>query len=374
MHMKCFTQLIDYLNAYSPGRQIAVILDETVSHIYEDVAAQALNQAEITHTFITVPSGEAHKTLSSAQKIYEQLFEIPMKKGDVLVAIGGGVILDLSGFIAATYLRGLSLVFIPTTVLAMVDASIGGKNGVNTPFGKNTLGTMYTPSEVLIDIEFLKTLEEKDFISGFAEILKHALIADFKLFRLLLKTFEAGCLSLKELFLNSIEAESLIEVNRQIKREICSEDADNPELHLRDALNFGHTLGHALEVLTDFGISHGKAVLLGMAFEVHVSCERGYLPTEDGATILGLIQRIHPGITSELDSLLVDLQIAEMLDRLVSLMQQDKKSSSNCVPLILLGDIGRIHAPNPKDCCIHVAPEECRSYLVNFFDTKGAFA
>lgn len=372
--LQCFDELVSYLDDAAPGRRVAIILDDTVAHLYKEAAAKVLTQAEITHTFITLPPGEASKTLATAQEAYRQLFEIPLKKGDVVVALGGGVILDLVGFVASTYLRGLKLVYIPTTVLAMVDASIGGKNGVNTPYGKNTLGTYYSPSEVLIDIGFLDTLKEKEFICGFAEILKHTLIADAGLFETIQKLFEAKRESLKDLFLNSIEAESLIELNRQIKREICFEDAQSPDLSLRDVLNFGHTLGHALEVFTDYRLSHGEAVLLGMAFEVHVSFKKELLSQEDSAAILQLIQAIHPGAFTEMENLVSELQNPQMLDDLLMLMQQDKKSTSMSVPLILLGAIGRVHAPNPKEYCVHIGPEECRSYLLSFFDTKGAFA
>lgn len=235
----------------------AILADENLLETHGLVLQKSLN-----YELIAVPSGEKHKTRETKEALEDELLRRKLGRDSAIVALGGGVTTDLVGFVASTYMRGVPLILIPTTLLGMVDAAIGGKTGVNTPFGKNTIGSFYLPKAIFIDEKFLRTLSEKELKNGLSEILKYGLIAEREI-------WEKGK-NWKE------ELPFLIRASIRCKMEIVEQDFDEKR-GLREALNFGHTVGHALELISDFQMSHGEAVALGCMAECYLSWRLGYL-------------------------------------------------------------------------------------------------
>ncbi|HEX9506797.1 MAG TPA: 3-dehydroquinate synthase, partial [Myxococcales bacterium] len=263
------------------SRRVAVISDTNVLAHWADAVVVSLKARRIEPTLFALPPGESQKTLASAQKLYGDLIEGGFTRKDAVIALGGGVIGDLAGFVAATYHRGVPLIHVPTSLLAQVDSSIGGKVAVDHRLGKNLVGAFYPPRFVLCDPSVLNTLAERERWSGLAEVVKAALIAD----RELLKLLEAN---LEQLAVNP-SAPLLLEVIQRsiaIKAKIVSRD----ELEEGDRvlLNFGHTVGHALEVVTGYRpLTHGEAVVLGMRAAVAVSLRLGRCPAAEASRALG---------------------------------------------------------------------------------------
>jgi 3-dehydroquinate synthetase len=223
-----------------------IITDDIIAPLFGKQVAAAYNA-----TLFMFPHGEKNKTRGTKEKLEDEMLEKGFDKNSCLIGLGGGVVIDITGFIAATFARGIPLILIPTTLLAMVDAAIGGKNGVNTRFGKNLIGTIYQPQEVVIDISYLKTLPETEIRQGVAEMVKHGFL---------------NASYLKTLELEGI-TENTIRQSGDIKREWIAKD--------RDALNFGHTIGHAIESASNYTIPHGDAISMGMAAESYIAQELG---------------------------------------------------------------------------------------------------
>jgi 3-dehydroquinate synthase len=230
---------------------------------------------------ITIPAGEKSKTLKQAGAICEQMIAAGLDRQSFVVALGGGMIGDISGFVAAIYHRGIPHVQIPTTLLAMVDSSIGGKTGVDTRDGKNLIGAFYQPSLVIDDLDVLKTLPRRQFNQGFAEIIKHAIIADPKMFRVL-QSWKAGAVP---------ALQRLIKRNIQIKSKIVAKD-ERDRTGERALLNFGHTVGHAIERAGNYRkFLHGEAVSLGIVAACAISAKRAGLRPDQRAAIVDLLER-----------------------------------------------------------------------------------
>ena len=230
---------------------------------------------------ITIPAGEKSKTLQQAGAICDQMIAAGLDRQSFVVGLGGGMIGDISGFVAAIYHRGIPHVQIPTTLLAMVDSSIGGKTGVDTRAGKNLIGAFHQPSLVIDDLDVLKTLPRRQFNQGFAEIIKHAIIADPKMFRMLQVVEVRRCACLQP----------LIKRNIQIKSRIVAKD-ERDRTGERALLNFGHTVGHAIERAGNYRkFLHGEAVSLGIVAACAISVKRAGLPTDQRAAIVDLLER-----------------------------------------------------------------------------------
>ncbi|PIS02209.1 MAG: 3-dehydroquinate synthase [Chlamydiae bacterium CG10_big_fil_rev_8_21_14_0_10_42_34] len=287
-----------------------ILVDESIAKTH----GKAL-QKTLGYEMIAVPSGERSKTRETKQRLEDELLRRKIGKKTLLIALGGGVTTDLVGFLSSTYLRGVPLILIPTTLLGMVDAAIGGKTGVNTPFGKNLIGALYPPVAVFIVFDFLKTLPEKEIKNGLSEILKYGLTHDPMIW---------------EISLNGIN-KGLIETSIRCKLKIVSQDYDE-RLGLRHTLNFGHTVGHALELLSNFKMSHGEAVALGCMAESFLSHLLGYLPTRDLDEILERYQRLGYGFKqfdrkAFFNALMVDKKVKNGSPRFVLLEKIGK-----CVP------------------------------------------
>jgi 3-dehydroquinate synthase len=270
--------------------QCALISDSNVAPRFAERVRRSLSLAGFYPTLITIRAGEKSKTLEQARAICDQMIAAGINRQSFVVGLGGGMIGDISGFVAAIYHRGIPHVQIPTTLLAMVDSSIGGKTGVDTRVGKNLIGAFHQPSLVIDDLDVLKTLPRRQFNQGFAEIIKHAIIADTKMFRTL-QLWEAGA---------APALQRLIKRNIQIKSRIVAKD-ERDRTGQRAVLNFGHTVGHAIERAGNYRkFLHGEAVSLGIVAACAISVKRAGLPADQHATIVGLLERF--GLPTRLPS------------------------------------------------------------------------
>jgi 3-dehydroquinate synthase len=259
----------------------AIISDSNVVQLFAARVNKSLTSAEIQPTLITIPAGEKSKTLKQADAICDQMIAAGIDRQSFVVGLGGGMIGDISGFVAAIYHRGIPHIQIPTTLLAMVDSSIGGKTGVDTRAGKNLIGAFHQPSLVIDDVDVLKTLPRRQFNQGFAEIIKHAIIADPKMFRTL-QSWRAG---------DAPGLQRLIKRNIQIKSKIVAKD-ERDRTGQRALLNFGHTVGHAIERAGNYRkLLHGEAVSLGIVAAYAISVKIAGLPADQRAAIVDLLER-----------------------------------------------------------------------------------
>jgi 3-dehydroquinate synthase len=263
------------------GRSCAIVTDSKVGPLFADRVQRSLTSVGFKPTLITIPTGEKSKTLQQAGAICEQMLAAGLDRQSFVIGLGGGVIGDISGFVAAIYHRGIPHVQIPTTLLAMVDSSIGGKTGVNTADGKNLIGAVHQPSLVIDDIHVLKTLPRREFNQGFAEIIKHAIIADAKMFKQL-QSWEAS---------DPLALQSLIKRNIKIKSQIITND-EHDRTGKRAILNFGHTVGHAIERAGNYRrFLHGEALSLGIVAACTISIKRTGLPARQRDPVIDLLQR-----------------------------------------------------------------------------------
>jgi 3-dehydroquinate synthase len=299
-----------------------IITDTTVGKLYADVLEGSLKTADFKVTLLQLPVGEEQKSLETATGLYDKLMDAYVERTTPVLALGGGVIGDLAGFVAATYLRGLPLVQVPTTLLAMVDSSIGGKTAVDRGNLKNIIGTFYQPRLVVADIGTLNTLPENELANGLAEVIKSAAIRNDNLFKFL----EINIDKARELHPEVIE-DMVLETAR-IKAEIV--EKDEKEEGLREILNYGHTIGHAIEAVSGFELKHGQAVAIGMIAAARISSLMGILEESEVARLEVLIRRAGlPVAMSGLDK-----------EKVMEAMQHDKKVRQNKIRFVLLKSIG----------------------------------
>ena len=266
---------------YRRRKTCAIISDEKVAALFAKRVQESLTSARFQPTLITIPAGEKSKTLKQAGAICDQMIAAGLDRQSFVIGLGGGVIGDISGFVAAIYHRGVPHIQIPTTLLAMVDSSIGGKTGVNTRDGKNLIGAIHHPSLVVDDLDVLKTLPRREFNQGFAEIIKHAIIADAKMFSTL-RSWKAG---------EAPALQRLIKRNIKIKSQIVAKD-ERDRTGERAILNFGHTIGHAIERAGDYRqLLHGEALSLGIIAACRISMKRAGLPPDQRDAIVDLLRR-----------------------------------------------------------------------------------
>lgn len=312
------------LRGLKAGAKVALITDGNVAGLHAEAAEAALARAGFAVVNVVIPAGEQHKTLHHVSAVYDQLLGAPVERSTPVIALGGGVIGDMAGFAAATVLRGLPLIQCPTTLLAMVDASVGGKTGVNHRVGKNLIGAFYQPRAVLIDPEVLRTLPAGELRSGLAECIKHDVIRDAEGFaRLERDIHRAADLDIDYL-------QELVEHNVAIKAAVVA--ADPFERGERAHLNFGHTFGHAIENVSRYAFSHGQCVAFGMIAACHVACGLGMLTQEEADRVTKVIARA--GLLTRgtrLDS-----------EAVMAAMAYDKKVEASRVRLILPDRIGHV--------------------------------
>ncbi len=318
-------QMPELLARHSLQGELVIISDERVAGLYGERLLTALGAAGRPAHFLRVPEGEGSKSLEQCQVLWRKLIAGGFSRSTVILALGGGVVGDLAGFVASTFLRGVRLVQIPTTLIAQVDSSVGGKTGINHPLGKNLIGAFHQPELVCIDPALLSTLEDRDRLAGLGEVVKYALIRDRALLTLLSLNLEAliilDCPELCEL---------VIETSCSIKAGIVA--ADERERGERALLNFGHTIGHALEAASGFShFRHGEAVTRGMAGAIWLSRCTGRLSRVEAQTALDLLARLAPPAPPP------GLQPAELL----ASMARDKKRGPEGQAWILLEGLGK---------------------------------
>jgi 3-dehydroquinate synthase len=305
----------------------AVVSDSNVAAIYADDVLGSLRAANLPAGLVTFPAGEQHKHLSTCSDLYDALFALkpPLDRSSVIVALGGGVPGDVAGFIAATLLRGIRFVQVPTTLLADVDASVGGKTGIDHPAGKNLIGAFHQPAGVLIDVETLSTLPPEQLRSGLAECVKHAVIRDATLLDFIEDQAEA---------LLDCQAQAMGELiarNVEIKAAVVS--ADERETGLRAILNYGHTFGHAIEAAAGYGnLTHGAAVGLGMVAANRVAVSRGWLD----ASVAGRIETVLARL--DLPTRRAGLEVDDLHHR----MLHDKKTRGGRIKFLLPVGLGQV--------------------------------
>ncbi|MGP8049738.1 MAG: 3-dehydroquinate synthase [Desulfobaccales bacterium] len=320
------SRLGSLLTSLNQARRLFLISDRRVARLYGAQVAAALEEAGLEPVRLTVPSGERAKNWPVVRRLARQLLEGGAHRGSLLLALGGGVVGDLTGFLASIFMRGLPFIQVPTTLLAMVDASIGGKTAVNLAEGKNLLGTFHQPRLVAIDPEFLQTLPRTEFRNGLAEVVKAALISDRELLarlEVLLVKGPAGLLG------NPEELLGVIYRAAAIKAEVVAQD--EREGGLRRLLNFGHTLGHGLEQASSFRLAHGRAVAWGMLAALKLSERLAGLPAEEASRGRRLLR--HLGLTRRPLPPMDPGAILAALGR-------DKKRLESGVPFVLLRRLG----------------------------------
>ncbi len=300
---------------------LLLVSDEQVAPLYADRVLESFQQAGFHAQMVVIPAGEEHKIVETLMRLWEACLQAGLERRSTLVALGGGVVSDLAGFAAATYMRGCAWAALPTTLLAMVDASLGGKTGFDLPQGKNLVGAFYPPRLVLADPQALATLPERELRAGLAEVLKHGVIGDPDLFALCARGWEVVTADLPQI------------VRRAQAVKVKLIEADPYEKGQRAALNFGHTIGHAVELVSGYRLRHGEAVAIGMLVETRLAEKLGIAGS-------GLADEMR----AALSGLGLPLEIPANLPRadILRAVQADKKKSKGTVKFALPERIGSV--------------------------------
>lgn len=298
------------------GNSLTVVTDENVANLYLNRCIQSLKcEGFDVYTFV-IPPGEESKDGKTYLELVNYLAEIPLTRADALVALGGGVVGDLTGFAAATYLRGIPVIQVPTTLLAAVDSSVGGKTAINLPAGKNLAGAFHQPALIWCDAQLLESLPDNIYQDGMAEVIKYGVIADAGLFELLCdRERTKGCTS------------EIIERCVRIKKRFVEEDEF--DTGVRQLLNFGHTIGHAIEKASGFAVSHGSAVAKGMAMMAEISARQKWCSGETAERITNLLALYE-----------FDLKITQTKEELYDIMKADKKRKGGYIDIVVPEKIG----------------------------------
>ncbi len=314
-----------WLKEVAPPGRCALVTNPTVGALYADTVIRSAAAAGFEPVRIDVPDGEEHKNLASLARIYDGLVDAALERNSPLLALGGGVVGDLAGFAAATYLRGIPYLQLPTTLLAQVDSSVGGKTGIDHPRGKNLIGAFYQPRAVLIDLATLRTLPRRQLLAGFAEVVKYGAILDADLFAFLEQKLA------QVLALDTAVLQHVVRRCCELKAQVV--ERDERESGERAVLNFGHTIGHALESVTGYTrFLHGEAVAIGMVAEARVSAALGLCRPEIVERLRALLERA--GLPVELPA---DIDS----EKLAGAIELDKKVRGGKVKFVALEALGR---------------------------------
>jgi len=329
-------------------KRTAIVTDSNVGEHHGERLAVSLEKAGVAVDVITVPAGEESKSFEGLASLSDQLLDLELDRGDVIVAYGGGVVGDLAGFAAAIYKRGIDFVQVPTSLLAQVDSSVGGKTAIDTPRGKNLIGAFHQPRLVLADLDVLATLPAREMACGYAEVIKYGMLGDADFFAWL----EANSAAVLEGELEALT--HAVARSVEMKAEIVAED--EREQGRRALLNLGHTFGHALEAETGFGddLKHGEAVGAGCALAFRFSVALGLCPAEDADRVERALR------AAGLPTRLSDLPKADFdADRLIAHMGQDKKAEGGALTFILARRIGEAFTAKGVD------PAPLRDFLIS---------
>ncbi|MDR2121601.1 MAG: 3-dehydroquinate synthase [Flavobacteriaceae bacterium] len=313
-------EINNFIKKNKPSKIVFLVDENTHEFCYPQIISDIETDTEIE--ILEIEPGEENKNLYVCINLWEALTELKIDRKGLLINIGGGVLTDMGGFLASCYKRGIDFINIPTTLLAMVDASIGGKTGVDLGSHKNQIGAFSLPQMVAVDTGFLSTLPQEQILSGFAEIIKHGLIAD--------KEYWKEIISLKEI--QTEDLEKLIKTSIEIKKQVVSQDFT--EGGLRKILNFGHTIGHAIESFfleNKNPVLHGEGVAMGMITESYISVKKGLLSHREYEEVKEYISSLYPKL---------DLKKEDFED-IFTFMQNDKKNTNNEIKFVLLENIGK---------------------------------
>lgn len=321
-----FCKLADYFYENHRDAKIAIITDGNVAPLFHDRIKKCLPNALI----IVVEPGEKSKTMKVAEQLCEDLLEEGFTRNSVIVGLGGGMITDLAGFVASIYMRGVAYIAMPTTLLSMIDASVGGKTGVNLG-AKNIIGTFYPAEIILIDLDFLKTLSKRQMKTGVAEVIKYAAVLDASLEKVLMK--------------DEIDFIKILEKGLRTKATVCNQDLK--EAGLRKVLNFGHTLGHAIEHLSHYRLSHGEAISIGMTLANKIAQKLGKLTKKQGERIAAMFKKYD--LPTKLPK---SIKVKDMID----MVYRDKKMDGQKVTFILSRGMG-------KHEMVQLSPDELKKLL-----------
>ncbi|MEE8328788.1 MAG: 3-dehydroquinate synthase, partial [Thermodesulfovibrionia bacterium] len=328
---KVFQKLGLRLLEFRPS-SVAVVSNKTIFPLYKDIVLKSMEKCGMEPEVFLLPDGEEYKDSLWVSYLHGELLKARFDRGSLLVALGGGVIGDITGFVASTYMRGIRYVQVPTTLLAQVDSSVGGKTGVNHPLGKNMIGTFYQPSLVLIDIDILKTLPERELRAGIAEVIKYGIISDSELFNFLENKGN-------EAFITGDNLIHVIQRSCEIKADIVSRD--ERESGVRAVLNFGHTIGHAIETVTDYKrFLHGEAIAMGMCAAADLAVKLKICKKESLVRIKRLIESFNLPVVIPADI---------KASALIKAMEVDKKVKAGKLSFILPESIGRVRIEEDVD-------------------------
>jgi len=331
-----------YLQAHPVGNRYCIVTDEQVASLYGTKLSESLQQQGIEVELISFPAGEENKHLQTVADLASQLARFRFDRSDAIIALGGGVAGDIAGFLASMYMRGIPFVQVPTTLLAQVDSSVGGKTGVDLPEGKNLVGAFYQPRAVFIDPDVLATLPREELLGGLAEVIKYGVIWDRDFFDFLAAERD-NILALQDKALLPLLARCC-----EIKAQVVAED--EREGGLRRILNYGHTIGHAVEAASDFQLIHGLAISIGMRAAADLAVRCGHLEPREAEKIKQLLLSYGLPVT-----------IPEELDReaISGFLQTDKKNVAGRIFFVLPTAIGKVIVTS------EVAPEDIDAVLAN---------
>ncbi len=319
--------LPDLAQAACPAARYAVITDSHLATLYGETLVARCRDATLQVELLEFPAGEWNKTRETWARLSDRMLAAQLGRDSAVVALGGGVVGDVAGFVAATYLRGVPYIQAPTTLLAMIDSSIGGKTGVDVPAGKNLLGAFHQPRLVVADLDLLGTLPAPQLAAGIAEAVKHGAIADADYFAFLEREHDAVTTKQPDAL------ERLVRRSVEIKAGVVA--ADERETGRRAILNFGHTVAHAVEATAKFAVLHGEAVAIGMAYEARLAERLGIAAAGTADRIRRLLERY---------GLPLELPESATPDQLLATMQLDKKARAGTVRFALPEVVGRMHA------------------------------
>ena len=336
------------VKAACPASRYVVITDSHVAKLYGEQVLARFHDAGLQVELLEFPAGEWNKTRETWALLSDRMLAAQIGRDSAVIALGGGVVNDVGGFVAATYLRGVPLVQVPTTLLAMIDSSIGGKTGVDVPAGKNLLGAFHQPRVVIADPELLGSLSSVQLAAGLAEAVKHGAIADAQYFAFLESEYAA-------IFAKHAPAlERVVRRSVEIKAAVVAQD--EREKGKRAILNFGHTVGHAIEATSKYEVLHGEAVAIGMVYEGRLAETLGIAATGTAQRIRSVLERLH---------LPVERPDASHVDDLIAAMRADKKVRAGEIRLALPREIGHAHGDDGHGWTVAVDEATLRQVLVN---------
>jgi len=331
-----------------PAAAYAIISDTHVGKLYGESLATAVSGAGFQVELFTFPTGEWNKTRDTWASLSDRMLAAHFGRDCAVIALGGGVVNDIGGFVAATYLRGVPLIQVPTSLLAMIDSSIGGKTGVDVPAGKNLLGAFHQPRVVVADLDLLGSLSSVQLSAGLAEAVKHGVIADAEYFTFLEREYAA-------IFAKDARAlERVVQRSVEIKARVVAED--EREAGKRAILNFGHTIGHAIEATSQYEVLHGEAVAIGMVYESRLAQTLGIAAPGTAERVATVLERLHLPLERPDES---------RVDDLIEAMRGDKKVRAGEIRLALPNQIGVPHGNDAAGWTVPVDESSLRQVLVN---------